>query len=384
MTSPLEQKEFRDWLATADIAPEWYKAQVEASRGLPRHLWLLSSALAPLQAREAEVTKDALHVSGVEQAVALPQGSKVKGLPVFEAGAAIGIDLASIMAVLALEPKPGEDVLDLCCAPGAKMVILADLMQRRGVLVGVDVSPHRVQTCAQLLRKYHVMLENTEARWQVCLVEADGTDFDSISSAKRIVWDIDADRVFREGDEHGKRKRVTKSMRKEIEKRRKLNAERSVPKVNETKLLFDKILVDSECTHDGSIKHMEKYLEDGAFGAEAFVTKFLNNHGPKKERLQDLQRKLILHGAELLKGPGSTLVYSTCSFSTFQNEDIVAWLLNESDLKGKVELVNLEECKAIKESRVQWLQCPKLRGCLRFTPAESKTGGLFVAKIKAI
>lgn len=47
-----------------------------------------------------------------------------------------GMDAASGAAVMVLGPRPGESVLDLCCCPGAKLCLMADLMQGRGRLTG--------------------------------------------------------------------------------------------------------------------------------------------------------------------------------------------------------------------------------------------------------
>jgi 16S rRNA (cytosine967-C5)-methyltransferase len=53
-----------------------------------------------------------------------------------------------------LAPRPGERVLDLCAAPGAKATHLAALMEDRGEVVGVERDPVRAEelraTCARL------------------------------------------------------------------------------------------------------------------------------------------------------------------------------------------------------------------------------------------
>jgi 16S rRNA (cytosine967-C5)-methyltransferase len=53
-----------------------------------------------------------------------------------------------------LDPQPGERVLDLCAAPGAKTTHLAALMQNEGTLVAVEQNPKRAhalkRTCAQM------------------------------------------------------------------------------------------------------------------------------------------------------------------------------------------------------------------------------------------
>ena len=53
-------------------------------------------------------------------------------------------DLASFLAVKSGAPVPGERVLDLCAAPGAKTAAIAQLMKNRGTIVSVDYSRKRM------------------------------------------------------------------------------------------------------------------------------------------------------------------------------------------------------------------------------------------------
>ena len=61
---------------------------------------------------------------------------------------------ASMAVARALAPQPGERVLDLCAAPGAKATHLAALMEDRGEVVAVERDPARADelraTCARL------------------------------------------------------------------------------------------------------------------------------------------------------------------------------------------------------------------------------------------
>lgn len=53
------------------------------------------------------------------------------------------LDPASVEAARALEVKPGQDVLDLCAAPGGKTLFLALALKGSGSLVSNDISPAR-------------------------------------------------------------------------------------------------------------------------------------------------------------------------------------------------------------------------------------------------
>jgi hypothetical protein len=66
---------------------------------------------------------------------------------------------------------------------------------------------------------------------------------------------------------------------------------KSDPQLQSPDLLYDKVLVDAECTHDGSISHL---LKCDRVGWENFENYFFNQD--KMDDLEILQRKLILNG----------------------------------------------------------------------------------------
>lgn len=58
--------------------------------------------------------------------------------------------LPSMLVAHALDPQPGERVLDMCAAPGGKTMHLAALMQGRGSILACDVHEHRAASIAYL------------------------------------------------------------------------------------------------------------------------------------------------------------------------------------------------------------------------------------------
>ena len=53
-------------------------------------------------------------------------------------------DPSTLLAVQELGPKPGEEVLDLCAAPGGKLSYAVDLMHNEGHVTAHDLSPERL------------------------------------------------------------------------------------------------------------------------------------------------------------------------------------------------------------------------------------------------
>lgn len=55
-------------------------------------------------------------------------------------------EAASMIPPLALEPKSGELVMDMCAAPGSKTTQMASMMKNQGLLIANDVSGERLQS----------------------------------------------------------------------------------------------------------------------------------------------------------------------------------------------------------------------------------------------
>jgi 16S rRNA C967 or C1407 C5-methylase (RsmB/RsmF family) len=121
--------------------------------------------------------------------------------------------------------------------------------------------------------------------------------------------------------------------------------------------LYDRVLVDAECTHDGSAKHMLKLLGhvdgDNSASITSAVSASKSNavasastwaefelaylDPARLATLQSLQRNLLRNGFRHL-AYGGTLVYSTCSYMRAQNEEIVEWL---TAVESEAELINV-------------------------------------------
>ena len=79
-------------------------------------------------------------ISARRGALSLPyeQRAQLTHSPLCDEGAVYVMNPSSMLAVEALDPRPGEEVLDLAAAPGGKSLLIADQMQDKGRLACVE------------------------------------------------------------------------------------------------------------------------------------------------------------------------------------------------------------------------------------------------------
>ncbi|KAK3832401.1 MAG: S-adenosyl-L-methionine-dependent methyltransferase [Linnemannia gamsii] len=493
--------EFVAFLAKNEIDPAIYTVT-----DLPRYVRLNPDPHLTITPEELEkqLGTKVEPVPGLEAFCRLDGSAKLRNTQAYKDGRIFGMDLSSGIAVYALDVQPGEHVLDICCAPGAKLCMIAGLltnsgnvrsdrfgggnqlqMDITGTVTGVDISPHRLSTCRSLLKRH---------RLQQCarLFQADGTTFsvlrpsaiDTIrarimanpSGAKKTAPDpqssaqskraLDDDEdeyddygnseisqmVVDGGQESAARQQFhINSLENETTfKRHKVALDtlkglcsgstgettlfngtetngsqekivpffapkilRNDPQLRTEAYKYDKVIVDAECTHDGSIAHILKYE---AWGWDSFHKNFMSQD--RLDSLSDLQRGLLMNGFRLTKA-GGIIVYSTCSLSRAQNEDIVAWFI--AGMRGRAVLEPLPKhalgiqtasckrpCRSIvanalglptatnASGQAQWQGTPQQETdmeqfqdhiqemCLRYDPLASKTSGFFLARIRKI
>lgn len=79
------------------------------------------------------------------QGIMLKNSGPIKMLPGFNEGLFVIQDESSQLVARLLDPKPGEEILDICAAPGGKTTHLAELMENKGQITACDISPSRLE-----------------------------------------------------------------------------------------------------------------------------------------------------------------------------------------------------------------------------------------------
>lgn len=332
----------------------------------------------------------------------------------YRQGIIYGLDISSAVAVFALNPNPGEHILDMCCAPGAKLCLIADYIQiisqknrlkHNFYLTGVDVSIDRLNTCKSLLKKYKTI--NTR------LVLADGTKF-AFNPKKVPIMSMEGRKlkrnlvkwarlqkeaikkhspgnhcssltlpdpiasngiVFYETSGTFHTERIKNSKLKSGTVHTEDNKMEFSDKDSYSMEQFDKIILDAECTTDGSVKHIIKMVEEGW---DKYHDMYFNEQ--RLREITELQRALLANSFRILK-PGGTLVYSTCSFTREQNEHVIQWFMdNNSSTASLVHPFEdtLLDCNLVPH-RAGFIQ-----NTIRFDPISTNTSGLFIADRKSV
>jgi len=214
--------------------------------------------------------------------------------------------LSSLLPVLVLDPQPGENVLDMCAAPGGKTAQMAAHMNNSGTIIALERVKDRYYRLKSVLSLLGV--EITESKL------------------------MDARRFRADG------------------------------------ILFDKILVDAPCSTEGRFRAGDK--------------KSFAYWSPRKiKEMSHKQKGLLLVASRLLKDKGS-LVYSTCTFSPEENEEVIDWLLRKTGGAMRVVPVKFEGVKTYPTAS-SWGKktfSDEIVSCVKVLPTDTMEG-FFIAKL---
>lgn len=280
----------------------------------------------------------------------------------YRSGAILPLDPNSVLAVDALCLRPGEHVLDLCCAPGTKLVLMAMRVGPAGSTTGVDVSRERLGAAVSLAKKYR--LPRTR------LFCADGRIF---------AQPVHHPEGRQSGGQHHQEETSSVSPTPSscgtvVYERGVAPVWSSSPYRKQRGVLrgsYDKVLVDAQCTHDGSIKHIRKHI---ASGWRYYEERHFEEAGLGE--LYELQYALLCNGFRQLR-PGGLVVYSTCSQSRQQNEDIIGRFMSEHQDTAQLVSEALNAGSAVEIG--SWGRAQRL-----YPDADGNGGGFFICAIRKV
>ena len=92
-------------------------------------------------------------------------------------------DAASQFCIAALDPQPGETILDLCAAPGGKSFTVAERMNNTGKIVACDIHNHRLD----LIKSGAARLGITNIE---CIVNDAAVYNENLPMADRVLCDV--------------------------------------------------------------------------------------------------------------------------------------------------------------------------------------------------
>lgn len=129
---------------------------------------------------------------------------------------------------------------------------------------------------------------------------------------------------------------------------------------------FDKILIDAPCSGEGMFRKGNSEIKNWEEkGSEPYAA---------------LQREIVDDAIKLLK-PGGMLLYSTCTFSPEENEQVVEHILESNE---DLSLVSMDMCEGFDTGRAEWTlhKTQEITKCIRLWPHRIDGEGHFLALLK--
>ena len=166
---PSREKDPEGYLSICYSLPAWLAAQWILEYGLEKAEKIGEGFFAqrPLCVRcntsriSREELAERLRREGVEAtpdeevpcALWLQGYDHVAGLPEFREGLFYVQDLSSMRAVLWADPKEGDQVLDVCAAPGGKAIHVAEMLRGTGMVEARDLTDYKVGLLEENIRR---------------------------------------------------------------------------------------------------------------------------------------------------------------------------------------------------------------------------------------
>lgn len=120
----------------------------------------------------------------IENAIILEKSGDITKLDAFENGEIYVQDLASQLAIKALNPKPNSIVVDVCSAPGGKSFLSAQYMQNKGIIHSFDIFEHKIELINQTAEKMGIDIIKSE------VFDANNTKEELLGKADFVICDV--------------------------------------------------------------------------------------------------------------------------------------------------------------------------------------------------
>jgi 16S rRNA (cytosine967-C5)-methyltransferase len=142
------------------------------------------------------------HAADLPEGLVLDAPFDAFSSPLWEAGLFMPQSRAAMAVARALDPQPGEQVLDLCAAPGGKTTHLAALMRDQGRVVAVERHPGRADALRRTAARMGASCvevrtadaaEPPEGRFDRVLVDPPCSDLGTLAARPDVRWRKDAE-----------------------------------------------------------------------------------------------------------------------------------------------------------------------------------------------
>jgi 16S rRNA (cytosine967-C5)-methyltransferase len=246
-----------DWLAELwweELGSERARSLLAAVNHPAESALRVNTLVSSVPAAITELGVEGHTVPDLPEAILLDAPFDAYGSALWERGAIMPQSRGSMTVARTLAPAPGERVLDLCAAPGAKTTHLAALMGDDGELVAVEHHPGRADALRRTLERMQVRCA-------------------TVATADAATWPP-------EGSQTG----------------------------------YDRVLVDPPCSGLGTLQSRPDLR--------------WRTSPERIAELAPLQSRILEAGAAATR-VGGALVYSVCTISRAESEDVVGRFLGE-------------------------------------------------------
>lgn len=250
-------------------------------------------------------------------------GVPLGATPEYLAGHYMLQSASSLTPVMALEPRPGERVLDMCASPGGKTTHIAQLMKNEGVIVANDAKKPRIAALVANLARLGV-------RNAVC-VNYDGREFPKVMGG------------------------------------------------------FDRVLLDAPCSglgvvsHDPSVKQMrtlKDIMQNAHLQKQLLLAAIDACKSPSGAASSSVTASLT---STSVPDSCGVIVYSTCSISVQENEQVIQYALERRNVR--IVESGLEIGRPGLERWQGYTFHPTLRLARRLFPHVHNMDGFFICKL---